>query len=609
MPDWQFVPVGRGCEECPAVGNARQRSVFCWRFMCIGSFIGFLLPLYVQPRCQFGERQFPAGNSCLGGLNCPASLVVGAGVRGKKPRNSRRNRTGLWLALSVAKQFVVSVMTALSLIQSLIPTAPSAQSGTPSSTGQSLTKGQGSATNPFAMLMPGAGADGSSAGFETATDTGTTVLVPGAGDNNPATDLVSMLAGSQVTAKNGAETVGVEADLSDLTPALDAELVVDGLEKQTDGTEALAAPGPVPVQSNVGSDTGVPGASTANGVTAQAPASGSSPTAQQPAAPIDPEAALKAAAPQTQAGNGPAQPGAAAAASPLQVQGDVLEGGDGAPTAQKLLGIADPKAVTETAQKDPAAATLIWGANKKNGTNGANGNGATQNPFLSSTQNSSNVQPAFHEGQPQSDLPDVSAQKTPPPPVAAAQPRFDVAAQQTAGLDASVTSSDTPDGLVVGEQRPPVTVTVRFDQTIHGPQMAAQNLAMHIKRNFANGVNRFEVRLDPPELGRIDVRLDMNSDGRVSAALTVDRPETLDLLQRDARLLQKALQDAGINLEDSNLNFSLRDGDGQAAQQENGQSGGTGLDGGSLTETDDESLIEVPEQVAIIENDRIDIRI
>ncbi len=161
----------------------------------------------------------------------------------------------------------------------------------------------------------------------------------------------------------------------------------------------------------------------------------------------------------------------------------------------------------------------------------------------------------------------------------------------------------------MGEQRPPVTVTVRFDQTIHGPQLAAQNLAMHIKRNFANGVNRFEVRLDPPELGRIDVRLDLNTDGRVAAALTVDRPETLDLLQRDARLLQKALQEAGINLEDSNLNFSLRDGGGQSAEQGGDHGGGSGLNGGVMGDAEEESMADLPQHTAIIEEDRVDIRI
>ena len=501
-------------------------------------------------------------------------------------------------------------MSALSLIQALIPSAPNAQSGMLSS-GQNPTKGQGGGVNPFSALVPGGEGDGGLTVLETAADAGQQIATLSSGTESPPTDLMSLLAGTQITGKKTIDPVISEADVTAMAPALEGELVEEDISTLVDGTgeaaDSVVAPGPGTVPGDVATGAALNGASTGNGAAAQSPVSGTASAALQSAAPGDAEAVLKAAAPQTQAGGG--APQQVAAASALQVQGDVLEAGQGAPTAQKLLGIADPKAVADATQKDPAAATLVWGANQKNGTAGANGNNSSQNPFLAAGQNTSTTQPAFHEGQVQTGLPETAEQKLPQAQAVAAQPRFELASQQTAGLDASVTATDTPDGLVVGEQRPPVTVTVRFDQTIHGPQMAAQNLAMHIKRNFANGVNRFEVRLDPPELGRIDVRLDMNADGRVAASLTVDRPETLDLLQRDARLLQKALQDAGINLEDSNLNFSLRDGDGRAAQQENGQSGGTGLDGGSLTDADDESLIEVPEQVAIIENDRIDIRI
>jgi flagellar hook-length control protein FliK len=57
----------------------------------------------------------------------------------------------------------------------------------------------------------------------------------------------------------------------------------------------------------------------------------------------------------------------------------------------------------------------------------------------------------------------------------------------------------------------------------------------------SRGKNRFEIRLDPPELGRIEVRIDVDHDG--NARLTVDRADTYDLLRRDAAGLERALQD------------------------------------------------------------------
>ena len=83
-------------------------------------------------------------------------------------------------------------------------------------------------------------------------------------------------------------------------------------------------------------------------------------------------------------------------------------------------------------------------------------------------------------------------------------------------------------------------------------------VAVEIVSRAQDGLRRFEIRLDPPELGRIDVRLDVDNGGNVTSRLTVERAETLDLLRRDAPQLERALQHAGLNTE-GGLQFSLRD--------------------------------------------------
>jgi flagellar hook-length control protein FliK len=97
-------------------------------------------------------------------------------------------------------------------------------------------------------------------------------------------------------------------------------------------------------------------------------------------------------------------------------------------------------------------------------------------------------------------------------------------------------------------------------------------IAVEIAARVKEGSNQFDIRLDPPELGRIDVRLDVDKSGAVSTRLTVDRPETLNLLQNDARGLERALQSAGLKTEDGSLQFSLRQHspDGSAGQQAQG---------------------------------------
>lgn len=99
-------------------------------------------------------------------------------------------------------------------------------------------------------------------------------------------------------------------------------------------------------------------------------------------------------------------------------------------------------------------------------------------------------------------------------------------------------------------------------------QLPANTIALLIARNLQKGVSRFDIRLDPPEMGRIDVRMEVRKDGQVVAHMTVDRPETLDLLQRDARALQQALNNAGLQADSDSLNFTLRDQNNDGGRQD-----------------------------------------
>ncbi len=83
------------------------------------------------------------------------------------------------------------------------------------------------------------------------------------------------------------------------------------------------------------------------------------------------------------------------------------------------------------------------------------------------------------------------------------------------------------------------------------------SLALRIAAKAGAGESQFTVRLDPPELGRIEVTLNVNSQGTAQANLSADKPQTLDLLQRDAPVLERALKDAGLDLA-GGLSFSLR---------------------------------------------------
>jgi flagellar hook-length control protein FliK len=96
-------------------------------------------------------------------------------------------------------------------------------------------------------------------------------------------------------------------------------------------------------------------------------------------------------------------------------------------------------------------------------------------------------------------------------------------------------------------------------------------VAVHVQRALREGAGRVSIQLSPDELGRIHVKLDIDKDKRVTAAVTVERPSTLDLLQRDVKGLERALQDAGLNMDSGDLSFSLGHGGDQEFAQDLGR--------------------------------------
>lgn len=105
----------------------------------------------------------------------------------------------------------------------------------------------------------------------------------------------------------------------------------------------------------------------------------------------------------------------------------------------------------------------------------------------------------------------------------------------------------------------PVNLRAANEGAENAVQLNANAIGVEIASRAKEGMRRFDIRLDPPELGRIDVRLEVDNHGKASTRLIVERPETLDLLQRDARNLERALQSAGLQTEDGSLQFSLQD--------------------------------------------------
>ena len=113
-------------------------------------------------------------------------------------------------------------------------------------------------------------------------------------------------------------------------------------------------------------------------------------------------------------------------------------------------------------------------------------------------------------------------------------------------------------------------------QVTESPAPNLAGLAVEIVAKSLGGAKQFDIRLDPPELGRVEVRLSIDATGKASAHLSADQPQTLDLLQKDASSLTRALREAGLDVSQDGLNFSLRhqshDGGGNAGGNGHGAS-------------------------------------
>lgn len=100
---------------------------------------------------------------------------------------------------------------------------------------------------------------------------------------------------------------------------------------------------------------------------------------------------------------------------------------------------------------------------------------------------------------------------------------------------------------------------------VRNSNFVASQVGLQISKAIADGENTFKLTLNPPELGRVEARLEFSGDRVVKAHIVAENRETLNLLQRDAHILEKALSESGLRTDSGSLSFSLK-------QQDNGDS-------------------------------------
>ena len=96
---------------------------------------------------------------------------------------------------------------------------------------------------------------------------------------------------------------------------------------------------------------------------------------------------------------------------------------------------------------------------------------------------------------------------------------------------------------------------------------ATNQVSIQLSKAVQNGDSKIKIQLRPQELGRVEVKLEIANDGRAKALIIAERPETLEILQRDVRVLDRALQDAGLKTDQNSLSFDLQSRDNNSDTQ------------------------------------------
>lgn len=123
------------------------------------------------------------------------------------------------------------------------------------------------------------------------------------------------------------------------------------------------------------------------------------------------------------------------------------------------------------------------------------------------------------------------------------------------------TSSSTVVGLQSVQHAPAAQVghVVPQGHVPEAPKHAlSEQVQVGIKQISKDGIDRITIQLTPEDMGRVDVRIDVGADGRTHIVFTMDKADAFEQLQRDARFLEKALQDAGVKADAGSMEFNLR---------------------------------------------------
>lgn len=179
----------------------------------------------------------------------------------------------------------------------------------------------------------------------------------------------------------------------------------------------------------------------------------------------------------------------------------------------------------------------------------------------------------------------------------------DSLAQQLAGLSPTSPNALKPEqSAVMNNAQSPLLLT---------REQAGEQVHERINMMMAKNLKYVDIRLDPPELGKIQIKLSINQD-QASVQFTVNNPQTRDIVEQAMPRLREMLQQQGLQLaqssvqQESSQQFAGHQNNSSAQSQSGQQSStvATAAEGQSMTESDQ---LDVSTAVFVTENkDQVD---
>ncbi|MGL1003865.1 flagellar hook-length control protein FliK [Vibrio vulnificus] len=129
----------------------------------------------------------------------------------------------------------------------------------------------------------------------------------------------------------------------------------------------------------------------------------------------------------------------------------------------------------------------------------------------------------------------------------------------------------------IAAQQPPMPLT---------RELANEQVAEKVQMMMSKNLKQLDIRLDPPELGRMQIRMTMNND-IANVHFTVTNPQARDIIEQTLPRLREMLAQQGMQLADSSVQ---QQASGQQQRQYSADGQGNGQQSSRFASSNEENL-------------------